>query len=805
MADHRERHRRFGARRHPSAASSHRYNSSGISHYSHTLEFSTDTFDRSVVSPTSRLNYNHNNSWQDNSRQDFDFSRDRSKEGHYPPKYTSNKPKASGQGISVPGSSIITATSDSVLVKGFVPPKQQNDFLSNLTKKNTMTNRGPGVTSQMLAYSLLKAASGSIPMKRDEFKPHKGWMNMKVQESVSTPRVSLAPAEKRAKVGKNAHKKSLPVVTHYALRDRIKPTLFPKFSAIATQSFDVRNRQLARLGKRKMSSEGSAAKPIALDSDSETDTEAEADEKVQSDDASNSMNIVDEVMTDTRNYTVEEKLEKKQAVVDWDDIALHAIEQMINCDVTIGLFQCNVDLFFQADRMYMGNIRGKYENWLFKQYYLLEYKHLQDVRVYKVVKEVNASVEVEVGEIDCRRQLLEEASYIAFKLPMPEETDQAAVNTLYDPSGPDVSKGYIVLRLLEDASGDSLGDITNILREHADIQLINDKEQAMEYLEALVKDPFGYKSSRRTRRRKIDAARDTASDSDEEDNCGDITVLTYPPPPCTNDIVTIVRHDISRLKPRRYLNDNIIDYYFKRMILQTFQKNKLVQEKVLFLSSHFYSRLRAGMGSTASERMEAGYKNVSTWLARSNLFSRSIIFIPINKDFHWSLAVILNPGVAGTDSGNEEALSCIAVLDPLGSYHRKAAIIRNLRAFLQMQWENLQAYCSDTEAASMSEYGVDRVLTLNVNTPLQENNYDCGAYVLKFAEVILKNCLDLGLLAQNDGVISKDVTDNDLEALITSTAFSAEDIIVTRQQIQHYIEVDASEYQMRKKEKVSKT
>ncbi|CAI5714838.1 unnamed protein product [Peronospora farinosa] len=811
MADHRERHRRFGARRQPSAASNHRYyKSSGISHYSHTLELSTGLSDRSVVSPTSRPVYNYNNSWQDKHRQDFDFSRDRPKEeGYYPPKYTSNKPKASGQGISIPGSSIVTATPDSVLVKGFIPPKQQTDFLSNLTKKNTRTNRGPGLKSKMLAYSSLEAASGAISIKNDEFNPlqgSSGWVNMKVQEPVSIPRDALAPAEKkREKAAKLARKKSFPVVTPYALRDRSKPTLFSKFSTIATQSFDVRYRQVARLGKRKMNSEGSAAKPIALDSDSDSDTEAEAEaeEKVQSDSASNSMTIVDEVMNDTRNYTVEEKLEEKEAVVDWDDVALHANARMINGDVMIGLFQCIVDLFFQADRIYMGNIRGKYEIWPFKQFYLLEYKHLQDVRVYSATSEVDVSAEVEVREINCRRHLLEEVSFIAFKVPMPEATDQAAVKTFYDPSSP----GFMVLLQLEDASGDSLGDITNIIGEHADVQLIDDKEQAMEHLQALMKDPFDYKLSRRTRRRKSDAARDTASESDEEDNCGDITVLTYPPPPCTNDIVTIVRHDVSRLKPRRYLNDNIIDYYFKRMILQTFQNNKLVQEKVLFLSSHFYSRLRAGMGSTTSERMEAGYKNVSTWLARSNLFSRSIIFIPINKDFHWSLAVIVNPGVAGTDPRDEEAFSCIAVLDPLGSYHRKAAIIRNLRAFLRMQWEkNLQEeYFSDIKAASVSEYEVDRVLTLNVDTPLQENSYDCGAYVLKFAEVILKNCLDLGLLAQNNGVISKDVTDNHLEALITSTAFSAEDITVTRQQIQHYIEVDAIEYQMRKKEKVSKT
>jgi Ulp1 family protease len=53
------------------------------------------------------------------------------------------------------------------------------------------------------------------------------------------------------------------------------------------------------------------------------------------------------------------------------------------------------------------------------------------------------------------------------------------------------------------------------------------------------------------------------SESEADDADGNVTVLTYPLPPCTSDIVTIIRHDVSRLKPRRYLNDNIIDYYFK--------------------------------------------------------------------------------------------------------------------------------------------------------------------------------------------------------------------------------------------------
>lgn len=153
------------------------------------------------------------------------------------------------------------------------------------------------------------------------------------------------------------------------------------------------------------------------------------------------------------------------------------------------------------------------------------------------------------------------------------------------------------------------------------------------------------------------------SDGDESE-CYDVQ-LTYPLPPCSSDVVTITRHDISRLKPEQYLNDNIIDYYFKydavqcfvafgtarddvgtnmffmvdvpkhktrRLMLEEYGSCSYIQQNVLFLSSHFYSRLRMGKGSNLVERLKTGYKNVATWVTRTDFFSRSMIFIPINKE-----------------------------------------------------------------------------------------------------------------------------------------------------------------------------
>ncbi|EEY55601.1 uncharacterized protein PITG_09543 [Phytophthora infestans T30-4] len=119
-----------------------------------------------------------------------------------------------------------------------------------------------------------------------------------------------------------------------------------------------------------MSSEGSAAKPIALDSDSES------------------------------------------------EMALHATARIDNCDVLIGLFQCVVDLLFQGDRMCMRNIRGKNESW----------------PLYSVAKEVDRTIDIEVEEPDRMEQLLDEASFMAFKLPFASVADEAAMKIFYDPA-----------------------------------------------------------------------------------------------------------------------------------------------------------------------------------------------------------------------------------------------------------------------------------------------------------------------------------------------------------------------------------
>lgn len=39
-----------------------------------------------------------------------------------------------------------------------------------------------------------------------------------------------------------------------------------------------------------------------------------------------------------------------------------------------------------------------------------------------------------------------------------------------------------------------------------------------------------------------------------------------------------------------------------------------------------------GTGTKLNERLKSGYSNVATWFTNTNIFDRSLIFIPINKE-----------------------------------------------------------------------------------------------------------------------------------------------------------------------------
>ena len=61
---------------------------------------------------------------------------------------------------------------------------------------------------------------------------------------------------------------------------------------------------------------------------------------------------------------------------------------------------------------------------------------------------------------------------------------------------------------------------------------------------------------------------------------------------------------------------------------------------VHFFTSHFMTTLK-----------RKGVDAVSSWTANKNInvFKKRLIFVPVNADLHWSLCVVVNPGLIASN------------------------------------------------------------------------------------------------------------------------------------------------------------
>jgi sentrin-specific protease 7 len=108
------------------------------------------------------------------------------------------------------------------------------------------------------------------------------------------------------------------------------------------------------------------------------------------------------------------------------------------------------------------------------------------------------------------------------------------------------------------------------------------------------------------------------------------------------DAVVVRKQDIELLKPRRFINDTIIDFYIKYL------KNRISPKergRFHFFNCFFFRKLAnldKGTPSTCGGR--EAYQRVQKWTKNVDLFEKDYIFIPINCSFHWSLVIICHPG-----------------------------------------------------------------------------------------------------------------------------------------------------------------
>ncbi|XP_008846709.1 sentrin-specific protease 7 [Nannospalax galili] len=259
-------------------------------------------------------------------------------------------------------------------------------------------------------------------------------------------------------------------------------------------------------------------------------------------------------------------------------------------------------------------------------------------------------------------------------------------------------------------------------------------------------------------------------------------LIVYPPPP-TKGGLGVTNEDLECLEEGEFLNDVIIDFYLKYLLLEK-ASDELVERSHIF-SSFFYKCLTRKENNLTEDNPDLSlaqrrHKRVRTWTRHINIFNKDYIFVPVNESSHWYLAVICFPWLEeavyedfpqtisqqfhdqqaqqnnktiDNDLHSTSTLSlntedsqstemnvsvpkkmckrpCILILDSL-----KAASIQNtvqnLREYLEVEWE--------VKRKTHREFSKTNMVDLCPKVPKQDNSSDCGVYLLQYVESFFKD------------------------------------------------------------------
>ncbi|XP_066504173.1 sentrin-specific protease 5 [Hoplias malabaricus] len=152
--------------------------------------------------------------------------------------------------------------------------------------------------------------------------------------------------------------------------------------------------------------------------------------------------------------------------------------------------------------------------------------------------------------------------------------------------------------------------------------------------------------------------------------------------------------DLATLDDQNWVNDQVINMYGELIMEAT-------NHKVHFFNSFFYRQLVA-----------KGYEGVKRWTKKVDLFSKSLLLIPLHLEIHWSLITV--------DISKQN----INFYDSQGILFKFAV-------------DNIEKYMS-AEAKEKKHANFQKGWKMTVNKPIpqQKNDNDCGVFVLEYCKCL---------------------------------------------------------------------
>ncbi|EER18196.1 sentrin/SUMO-specific protease, putative [Perkinsus marinus ATCC 50983] len=181
--------------------------------------------------------------------------------------------------------------------------------------------------------------------------------------------------------------------------------------------------------------------------------------------------------------------------------------------------------------------------------------------------------------------------------------------------------------------------------------------------------------------------------------------------------IDITAHALSCLQQGRWLNDEVVNYYFMMLQDRSDRSCKGSLPRVFLWNSFFWQKLSSNASGAYS------YKSVARWSKRrhADIFSYDMMIVPIHVGkTHWALGVV-------------DLKECtLSYYDSLGASHPKF-------------YDYISRYIEDEHKDKGSKVPLrnpsgwqrrDAVITPTCTVPRQNNSNDCGVFMCMFAEAV---------------------------------------------------------------------
>lgn len=158
--------------------------------------------------------------------------------------------------------------------------------------------------------------------------------------------------------------------------------------------------------------------------------------------------------------------------------------------------------------------------------------------------------------------------------------------------------------------------------------------------------------------------------------------------------IELTKEDLRTLKPRSWLNDNVIDAYLADITAQF--------PSVFAFTTHFFTQFE-----------EKGYNGVKRWARRKqvDVFAKDLVFVPVNQgNMHWTLAIV----------DNRE--KCLKFFDSMGG--RGKRFLDELEQYLRHEAQSQGKKCPTYSKQD------------SIEGPRQKNGSDCGVFICQVVKCL---------------------------------------------------------------------